>query len=90
MKITPMESKDGFEYIQDGDSKARIIWSQEGDTMVMNGTHVSEELRGQGVGKKLLDKAADYARKNGYKMKAVCPYVADSFDKNSDYNDVKA
>lgn len=90
MKITPMESKDGFEYRQDGDSKANIIWSQEGDTMVMNGTYVSEELRGQGVGKKLLDEAADYARENGYKMKAVCPYVADSFEKSSDYNDIKA
>ncbi|WP_413362496.1 GNAT family N-acetyltransferase [Lysinibacillus sp. 3P01SB] len=90
MKITQMESKDGFEYIQDGNSKARIIWAQEEDTMVMNGTHVSEELRGQGVAKKLLDEAADYARKNGYKMKAVCPYVADSFEKNSEYNDVKA
>ena len=90
MNITLMESKDGFEYIQDGDSKARIIWSQEGDTMVMNETYVSEELRGQGVGKKLLDKAAEYARENGYKMKAVCPYVAESFEKNSDYDDVKA
>lgn len=90
MKITLMKSKDGFEYMEDGDSKARIIWSQEGNTMVMNGTHVSEELRGQGVGKKLLDEAAAYARENGYKMKAVCPYVADSFEKSSDYNDVKA
>lgn len=90
MKITPMESKNGFEYIEDGDSKAHIIWSQEGNTMVMNETYVSEELRGQGVGRKLLDQAADYARENGYKMKAVCPYVAESFEKSSDYDDVKA
>ena len=90
MKITLMESKDGFEYIQDGDSKAQINWSQEGDTMVMSSTHVSEELRGQGVGKQLLDAAADYARKNGYKMKAVCPYAVESFGKSSEYNDVKA
>ncbi len=90
MNITLMESKDGFEYIQDGDGKAHIIWSQEGNTMVMNETYVSEELRGQGVGRKLLDLAADYARENGYKMKAVCPYVAESFEKSSDYDDVKA
>ena len=90
MKITLMESKDGFEYIQDGDSKAQITWSQEGDAMVMNSTHVSSELRGQGIAKKLLDASADYARKNGYKMKAVCPYVVESFGKSSEYNDVKA
>ena len=90
MEITLMESKDGFEYIQDGDSKAQITWSQEGDAMVMNSTHVSSELRGQGIAKKLLDEAADYARKNGYKMKAVCPYVVEAFGKSSEYNDVKA
>ena len=90
MEITLMESKDGFEYIQDGDSKAQITWSQEGDAMVMNSTHVSSELRGQGIAKKLLDEAADYARKNGYKMKAVCPYVVEAVGKSSEYNDVKA
>lgn len=43
----------------------------------------------KGVAKQLLDRLADYARENGYKMEAVCSYVVAAFEKSDAYNDVK-
>ncbi|CAM5187839.1 putative protein OS=Ureibacillus acetophenoni OX=614649 GN=SAMN05877842_111122 PE=4 SV=1 [Ureibacillus acetophenoni] len=79
-----------FEYKKDGENLAEIEWIQKGDVMVMNHTYVSEVLRGQGIAKKLLDKAAEYAREHNYKMEAVCSYVVAAFDGSTAYDDVKA
>nr|WP_106781621.1 GNAT family N-acetyltransferase [Lysinibacillus timonensis] len=79
-----------FEYKKDGEKLAEIEWVQNGSTMVMNHTYVSDTLRGQGVAKKLLDHAVNYARDNNYKMEAVCSYVVAVFNKSNEYDDVKA
>lgn len=78
-----------FEYEQEGEHLAEIQWIQSGDTMIMNHTFVSDKLRGQGVAKKILDRAADYAREHHYKIEAVCSYVVAAFEKSDAYNDVK-
>lgn len=79
-----------FEYEQDGEKLAEIEWTQKDNVMAMTHTYVSDALRGQGVAKKLLDKAADYARENQYKMNALCSYVVAAFEKSDAYNDVKS
>ena len=73
-----------------GEKLGEITWTLLGDIMVMDHTFVSPKLRGQGVAKKLLDKAAEFARENNYKMEAVCSYVVDTFNKSDEYNDIKA
>lgn len=79
-----------FEYEKDGEKLANIDWILRDNIMDMNHTYVSEKLRGQGVAKKLLDRAAEYARENNYKMNPICSYVVASFEKSEAYNDVKA
>lgn len=79
-----------FEYEKEGETLAEIEWIQRDNVMEMNHTFVSEVLRGQGVAKQLLDKAAEYAREKDFKMKAICSYVASAFETKADYNDVKA
>ncbi|MFC4410514.1 GNAT family N-acetyltransferase [Chungangia koreensis] len=83
---------DSFAYVheQDGKNLAEITWVRKGDVMVMDHTFVDPSLRGQGVAKKLLDQAADYARDNGLKMQALCSYVVSAFNQSSSYDDVKA
>lgn len=78
-----------YEYEQEGERLAEISWIQNGDTMTMNHTVVSDKLRGQGVAKQLLDQAANYAREKGYKMEAVCSYVVGAFQKSNAYDDIK-
>ena len=78
-----------FRYEEDGKMLAEITWTILGDVMVMDHTFVSTELRGQGVAKKLLDRAADYAREQELKMEPVCSYVVTAFERYKDYDDVK-
>lgn len=66
-------------------------------TMVLNGTKqlivdhtmVSDELRGQGVGDKLLEAVVNYARENNRQMIPTCPFAKARLEKNRDqYADV--
>jgi len=79
-----------FRKQEDGKTAAEITWTLLGDVMVMDHTFVSPTLRGQGVAKQLLDRAAEYARENELKMEAVCSYVVTAFDRYPDYEDVIA
>ncbi|WP_397536388.1 GNAT family N-acetyltransferase [Rummeliibacillus pycnus] len=79
-----------FENKKDGQVVAEIIWTQLGDVMVVDHTYVDGSLRGQGIAKQLLDRAADYARENEYKIDAVCSYVVKAFETSHEYDDVKA
>ncbi|WP_042477000.1 GNAT family N-acetyltransferase [Bacillus ndiopicus] len=92
MEFTLVSSNGHFayEYEQNGERLAEITWSEENGVMHMDHTYVSDQLRGQGVAKKLLDKAAEYARANNLKMHAICSYVVASFEKSDAYDDVKA
>ncbi|MER1999919.1 MAG: GNAT family N-acetyltransferase [Lysinibacillus sp.] len=79
-----------YEYVEAGTRLAEITWVERDGVMTMDHTYVSDSLRGQGVAKKLLDAAADYARSNNLKMKPLCSYVVSAFEKSSSYDDVKA
>jgi acetyltransferase, GNAT family len=50
---------------------------------------VSPEHKGKGIGKILLDAAADYARKNNKKIQDVCSFVTVQFARSDRYDDVK-
>lgn len=83
---------DAFAFQNDEDGKviAEITWTLLGDVMVMDHTYVSETLQGQGIAKKLLDRAAEYAREHEFKLEAVCSYVVTAFERYKDYDDIKA
>ena len=74
---------------EEGGTKAEITWTELADVMVIEHTFVDESMRNQGMAKKLLDRAADYAREHGYKMEPVCSYAATAFDRYKEYDDVK-
>ncbi|MBZ5201016.1 N-acetyltransferase [Planomicrobium chinense] len=74
---------------EDGTIKAEITWTQMANVMIIEHTFVDESMRNQGIAKKLLDKAADYARENQYKMEPVCSYAVVAFDRYKEYDDVK-
>lgn len=78
-----------FRHEENGKLLAEITWTLLGDVMVMDHTFVDEVLRGQGIAKKLLDRAAAYARQQDYKMEAVCAYVVTAFERYAEYDDVK-
>ncbi|HPB16237.1 MAG TPA: GNAT family N-acetyltransferase [Clostridia bacterium] len=58
------------------------------DVIIADHTFVSEELRGQGIAKKLLDELADFARKEGLKIIPECSYVKKVFENDPAYGDI--
>jgi hypothetical protein len=51
-------------------------------------TEVDKSLGGRGVGKQLVAAAAAYARENGLKVAATCPFAGKVLGDNTDYQDV--
>ena len=59
-------------------------------TMIIDHTEVSDELRGQKIGKKLVENAVDYARKNDLKITPHCPYAKSVIERDESLRDVLA
>ena len=78
-----------FRHTEDGKMLGEITWTMLGEVMAMDHTFVTPELRGQGAAKKLLDRAAQYAREKEFKMEPICSYVVTAFEEYDEYNDVK-
>jgi predicted GNAT family acetyltransferase len=75
-------AKDGEEEIgQATFSRSDKIW-------IIDHTYVDNRYRGQGIAKKLVDKVAEEARKQGIKLAATCPYAKKLFESKDEYRDL--
>jgi uncharacterized protein len=76
---------------RDGKRLAEMTYhvSNEGPTWIDH-TEVSDELRGQGVGRKLLDALVAWARAENIKLVPSCSYARSVFDKDPTIRDVLA
>lgn len=90
IKLNEKENTGKFFIGNQDDPKAEIAFKKEqGDVIVAKHTKVSDELKGEGVGRKLLDKLVKKARNENKKIKAECSYVQHVFEKYNEYNDVQ-
>lgn len=84
MKFTHQnDEKKGQFTAFEGEKQAGLItyvWEDK-DHLIIDHTEVEPEFKGQGVGEKLVMAVADYAEKNGFKIRPVCPFAVDVFDK---------
>lgn len=62
----------------------------KGNNVIVDYTFVSDELRGQGVAGKLVDKMVNYAREEDKKIVPECPYAKHKIEKTAAYRDVLA
>jgi len=62
-------------------------WAGE-DKLIIDHTHVEDELRGQSVGRKLLDQLVKMARDKNIQIIPLCPFAKSVFDKDSTIHDV--
>lgn len=78
--------KKGRFYIEiDGTEEAEITYTYAGkDKIIIDHTEVSDKLKGQSIGYKLINAAVDFARANNIKIKPLCTYVAAVFKKKKD------
>jgi predicted GNAT family acetyltransferase len=68
---------------------AEMTYSKAGTSLIIiDHTDVSDELRGQGAGKQLVEAAVLYARKNKIRILPLCPFARSVFDKTPEWSDV--
>ncbi len=58
------------------------------NAFIIDHTFVDESLRGQKVGDKLVAAAVEYARENGLKIYATCPFALRVLTNTPEYHDV--
>lgn len=87
-----MKIKKGVKSFYLGDSEefplAEMTFVLSGDIIIIDHTYVSDELGGQGIGKKLLKEVVDWARKESKKIIPLCPYAKAQMEKNEEYHDI--
>ncbi|HMQ00157.1 MAG TPA: GNAT family N-acetyltransferase [Cyclobacteriaceae bacterium] len=82
-------SKGAFFLEDKGARLAEMTYSKAGeDKIIIDHTEVDASLKGQGVGKKLLDKAVNFARQNQLKIIPLCPFAKALMHKDPSFHDV--
>jgi predicted GNAT family acetyltransferase len=69
---------------------ALLKYHLEGNTIYFVHTEVPPEMEGKGIGGKLAKTGLEYARENGLKIVARCPFVASYLERHTEYQDLVA
>ena len=68
---------------------AEMTYSRAGAKMIIiDHTEVPDALRGQGVGRRLVERAVLDAREEGRKILPLCPYAKATIAKTPEWHDV--
>lgn len=89
-----MEIKQGNNQFYIGEEAhplAEITYYVKSDRVIAaDHTYVSEELRGQGIANKLLERLAAFAREKKLLIEPICSFVKREFDRSDAYADLDA
>jgi predicted GNAT family acetyltransferase len=80
----------GAFYVERGGTRiAEMTYSRTTPTLIIiDHTDVSPTLKGQGVGRKLLDALVAWARQTSTKVAVTCPFALAQFQKDPSIRDV--
>jgi predicted GNAT family acetyltransferase len=67
-------------YIED--NEAYVDYHFNGDTMYLTHSEVPYQMRGQGIGQKLVEKTFEYIAANNINAVAVCSYIKNIRQRN--------
>ncbi len=91
MKITQNNepTRGFFEATEEDKLAGKLTYTWQGQNeIVLDHTEVTDEFRGQEVGKKMVHEAVNFARENQLKIEPLCPFVKSVFDKDQTLHDV--
>lgn len=94
LEITTHETETGGEYRATPQGSAhtgKLSWRNEaGNVRNANHTLVPREIGGQGVAARLVEKLVSDAREQGFRIRPTCSYVERKFERNPEWNDLRA
>jgi hypothetical protein len=82
--------KGAFFLERDGERLAQMTYTVAGSRVIIDHTDVDDRLRGTGTGRKLVEAAVEWARKEKAQLMPLCPFAKSVFDKTPAYGDVLA
>jgi len=83
------ETKGEFYLEFDGQIKAKMTYSKLGNTqIIIDHTEVSDDLRGQDAGKRLVVFGVEYAREHNLKVIPLCPFAKATIERDKSLQDV--
>ena len=89
LKQNNSETKGEFLAFSEGIQAGQMTYSWAGaDKFIINHTEVDPAFNGKGVGKEMVFKAVEFARKNNLKIIPLCPFSKATFQKNEEIRDV--
>jgi predicted GNAT family acetyltransferase len=90
VKHEQFERKGSFFVERDGTRLAEMTYSRTPDAkhFIIDHTEVFEVLKGQGVGRQLVQASVEYARKEKLSIMPLCPFAKATFDKTPEWSDV--
>jgi uncharacterized protein len=82
--------KKGAFYIEEnGEWVAEMTYFRSGEgEITIDHTEVDEKFRGENIGRDLVGEAVRFARDNGLKVKATCPYAKKMLESIPEYGEV--
>lgn len=83
------QSKGSFYIEKGGEVTAEITYSKAGKSkIIIDHTEVTDELRGQNIGKQLVEHAVSYARDNDLAVIPLCPFAKSVIEGDKSLQDV--
>lgn len=70
------------------DHTAVLDYTLDGNVIVFTHTGVPEAIGGRGIGSKLATAGLEYARRQGYRVRALCWFVAGYTQRHPEYQDL--
>ncbi len=76
-----------FEVILE-DKIAMVVYRMDGNTIIFVHTEVPPEFEGMGIANKMAHVALEYAKAQGYRVQALCPYIAAYVQRHAEYQSI--
>jgi predicted GNAT family acetyltransferase len=78
-----------FVYFVDGKQLAEMVYVMyAAHRMIIEHTEVDESLKGQQIGKRLLESLVQYVREHGIKVVPYCPFAKAMLEKTKEWQDI--
>lgn len=85
MEIAHIKEKKRFVIVENG-FEAHVAYHIENGVLDIRHTIVPSEIGGRGIAARLVEAACNYARENGYKIRATCAYAVVWLKRHAGYD----
>ena len=90
VSVTDVAERSRFEISVDGRLAGFCEYTRDDAIITFTHTEVFGEYAGRGLGGRLVSAALDEARRNGWLVRPVCPYVAAYIKRHTEHADLVA